>query len=236
MRMRTGINGIVLIILIMLVQPVYAQEVGRGGGDDGGGRSVDRLVIPFDAANSTAESPSLYPFQHRHVANWIVTISNNLIYNPENSDAKVVLRFRNALNTDEFLELGMTGHDRVLWFAVSKESVGYLVMYRNSDAWFPDKGIMMTYAQGERLSVNNGQRIVVDRLNIEQFAIDGVEVYGRDDIQDRGSALAGVITIEVISGNPLDNPIMSVPFIVTGAVAGIVLILLRFKRRDKDTN
>ncbi|MEM2019764.1 MAG: hypothetical protein QXU41_03590, partial [Candidatus Nitrosocaldus sp.] len=91
------------------------------------------------------------------------------------------------------------------------------------------------YAQGERLSVNNGQRIVVDRLNIEQFAIDSVEVYGRNGIDAPYNAIAGVITIEVVSGNPLDNPIMSVPFIVTGAVAGIVLILLRLKRREKDT-
>ncbi len=215
----------VIIILLVVMHPIHAQ-VERG---------VDRLVIPFDAANGTIDDPYLYKLERRHTANWIVTINNNLIYNPESSDAKVVLRFRNAFNTGEFLELGMRGEDRVLWFALSKEGIGYMTMYRNSNAWFPERAVMMTYAQGERLSVNNGQRVVVDRLNIEQFAIDGVEVYGRDGLDAPYSALAGVITIEVMSGNPLDNPIMSVPFIVTGAVAGIVLILLKFKRRDKDT-
>ncbi|MEM0029592.1 MAG: hypothetical protein QW572_00425 [Candidatus Nitrosocaldus sp.] len=229
MRSRSKIlTPLTIIALLIIVHPttIHAQEEGR---------RVDRLVIPFDAANSTIDDPSLYRLEGRHIANWIITINNNLIYNPESSDAKVVLRFRNAFNTNEFLELGMTGQDRVLWFAVAKESVGYMTMYRNSNAWFPERAVMMTYAQGERLSVNNGQRIVIDRLNIEQFAIDGVEVYGRDGLDAPYSALAGVITVEVMSGNPLDNPIMSVPFIVTGAVAGIVLILLRFKRRDKDT-
>lgn len=220
--------ALTLTLVILLLAPmhtIHAQD---------GGRKVDKIVIPFDAANSTIDAPSLYRFKVKHIANWIVTISNNLIYNPENNDAKVILRFRNTFNTNEFLEVGMTGVDRVLWFAVKKESIGYMTMYRNSNAWFPERAIMMTYAQGERLSVNNGQRIVVDRLNIEQFAIDGVEVYGRDGIDAPYSALAGVITIEVVSGNPLDNPIMSIPFIITGAVAGIVLILLRFKRREKD--
>ena len=225
---RLQSTALTLTLAILLLAPmhtIHAQD---------GGRKVDKIVIPFDAANSTIDAPSLYRFKDKHIANWILTISNNLIYNPENGDAKVILRFRNSYNTNEFLEVGMRGLDRVLWFAVGKESIGYMTMYRNSNAWSPERAIMMTYAQGERLSVNNGQRIVVDRLNIEQFAIDGVEVYGRDGIDAPYSALAGVVTIEVVSGNPLDNPIMSIPFIITGAVAGIVLILLRFKRREKD--
>lgn len=226
-RMRVKALVLIIPLILILIHPAHAQE---------GGRMVDRLVIPFNAANSTPENPSLYSLQNRHAANWIVTISNNLIYNPDNDKAKVVMRFKNAFNTNEFLELGMTGKDRTLWLAVSKEGVGYLVIYRNENAWFPDRSIMMTYAQGERLSVNNGQRIIADRLNIEQFALNMVEVYGRDDYTSSESALGGVVTIEVVSGNPLDNPIMSVPFIVTGAVAGIVLILLKFKRRDRDAD
>lgn len=221
----TALTLTLAILLLAPIHTIHAQD---------GGRKADKIVIPFNAANSTIDAPSLYRFKDKHIANWILTISNNLIYNPDNGDAKVILRFRNSYNTNEFLEVGMTGLDRVLWFAVGKESIGYMTMYRNSNAWFPERAIMMTYAQGERLSVNNGQRIVVDRLNIEQFAIDGVEVYGRDGIDAPYSALAGVITIEVVSGNPLDNPIMSIPFIITGAVAGVVLILLRFKRREKD--
>lgn len=211
---------VVILVINIIMYDAYAQ------------RSNERLAIPFNAVNTTRSNASYYEFKEEHIANWIMSISNYLIYNPNNADANVIIRFINNYNKDEFLELGMAGKDNILWFAVSKEQTGYTVMYRNVNGWFQDKQIMLTYAQGDRLSVNNGQRIIVDRLNIGQFAVKGIQVFSSIDDPNKSSVVAGQIMIDIVSGNPLDNPIMSIPFIVTGAVAGIVLILLKTRRRD----
>ncbi len=213
--------SLVIIILNPIMYDVYAQT-----------RNNERLVIPFNAANSSKSNPAQYEFKQEHIANWIINISNYLIYNPNNENANVIIRLINNYNTKEFLELGMASKDNMLWFAVSKEQTGYTTMYKNINAWFQDKQIMLTYAQGDRLSVNNGQRIIVDRLNIGQFAIKSIEVFSSIDDPSMSSSVGGQLIIDIVSGNPLDNPIMSIPFIVTGAVAGIVLILLKTRRRD----
>ncbi len=210
-----------IYIMIYSMYDAYAQT-----------RNNERLVIPFNAANSTRSNPAHYEFKQEHVANWIINVSNYLVYNPNNENANVIIRFINAYDTKEFLELGMASKDNMLWFAVSKEQTGYTMMYKNVNAWFQDKQVMITYAQGDRLSVNNGQRIIVDRLSIGQFAIKNIEVFSSMDYPNISSSLGGELIIDIVSGNPLDNPIMSIPFIVTGAVAGIVLILLKTRRRD----
>ncbi len=212
---------VVMLVMNIIMYDAYAQS-----------RSTERLVIPFNAANTARSNPTYYEFKYEHIANWIVNISNYLIYNPNNSDANVIIRFINNYNKDEFLELGMAGKDNMLWFAVSKEQTGYAVMYKNANSWFQDKQIMLTYAQGDRLSVNNGQRIIVDRLNIGQFGVKGIQVFSSMNDPNTSSVIAGQLLIDIVSGNPLDNPIMSIPFIVTGAVVGIVLILLKTRRRD----
>jgi len=212
---------ITIIILSPIMYDAYAQT-----------RNNERLVIPFNAANSSKSKPAYYEFKQEHIANWIINIGNYLIYNPNNENANVIIRFINNYNTKEFLELGMASKDNMLWFAVSKEQTGYTTMYKNVNAWFQDKQVMLTYAQGDRLSVNNGQRIIVDRLSIGQFAIKSIEVFSSMDDPNMSSSVGGQLIIDIVSGNPLDNPIMSIPFIVTGAVAGIVLILLKTRRRD----
>jgi hypothetical protein len=221
--MRNVVIALTLsMILVANTSLVYAEN------------KSDRLVIPFSAANTGMSNKAYYEFKDEHRANWIISINNYLIYNPSKADANVIIRFLNNFNKDEFLEVGMSSKSNTLWFAVSKEQTGYTVMYRNTNSWFQDRQIMLTYAQGDRLSVNNGQRIIVDRLNIGQFAIKGIEVFSTIDDPTTSNTVGGQIVMDIISGNPLDNPIMSVPFIVTAVVAAVVILLLKTRRREME--
>jgi hypothetical protein len=62
---------IAIIILSPIMYDAYAQT-----------RNNERLVIPFNAANSSKSEPAYYEFKQEHIANWIINIGNYLIYNP----------------------------------------------------------------------------------------------------------------------------------------------------------
>ena len=104
-------------------------------------------------------------------------------------------------------------------------------LYENTHAWFTDKSLSASFVQNDRLSVNNGQRIVLDRLRIGPFMLDTVELYGREDSDADVSALGGELVLSVLSGNPLDNPILMIPPIVAVVTAAIILTLLIIKKR-----
>lgn len=195
-------------------------------------RKVENITIPYMAANADAIAPEHYRFPSKHEANWILSIQNNLLYNTENPDAKVVLRMKENPEDTDFVEITMfSPQSYTFQLAIANKEVGYMPMYEDTNAWFEDRAIALSFVQNERLSVNNGQRIVLDRLRIGGFTLNTIEVFGRDDASADMNAFGGDLTLNVVSGNPLDNPILIVPPILAAVTAVVIITLLKIKKR-----
>jgi hypothetical protein len=212
-----------LLILSAIANVAYGQQEKR---------KIETISIPYTAANTVRSAPEYFDFSSKHEANWILSIRNELIYNEDNPDAKIVLRLKENAGDTEFVEIGMfSPRSHKLFIAVSNEQLGYMPAYESDEGWLDDKPITTSLVQNERFTAHNGQRIVLDRLQIGPLVLGTIEVFGMDTSDADLSAFGGHVLVDVISGNPLDNPIMIVPFIVTGAAVGTVVILLKIKRR-----
>ena len=214
---------IFLILSVTAVDVVYAQ---------GPNRRTESITIPFTAANAEFLSPDHFSFTAKPSGDWILTIQNNLRHNEQNPEAKVVIRLKEKPEDTTFVEMMMVGPpSHKLSIAISNKEIGYMRMFENENAWFPDKPIMASVVQGERLSINNGQRTVLDRLQIGAFTPNTIEVYGRDGAEADASAFSGEIIVDIVSGNPLDNPITMIPPIAVAITAGALVTLLVIKKR-----
>lgn len=211
-----------LIIGSAMINVVHAQEM----------RDFETISIPYTAANTVYSAPDYFQLSSKHVANWIVNIENNLIYNPDNPESKIVLRLKENPTDEKFLEVAMFSPGSYkLWIAVNNEELGYMRAYENNNSWYTDATVTVSLVQNERLNVNNGERTILDRLRIGPLALGVIEVYGMDGTDADLSAFGGDVVIDIMSGNPLDNPIMMVPFIVTGLAGVTVATLLIIKKR-----
>ena len=212
-----------LLLTAVFVDFAHAQE---------GSRKVESITIPYTAANADKTNPAHYSFPSQHIANWILNIHNELVYNSDNSEAKVVIRLMDDPGSENFVELAMFGApSHKLWLAVANDQIGYLTFYESEKSWFEDKTIMVSYIQNDRLSVNNGQRNIMDRLRIGPLVLDTVEVYGKDSEDAPVNTFGGELVFDIVSGNPLENPIMMIPAILAALAGVTVLTLIKFKKR-----
>ena len=175
---------------------------------------IDGARSGFDAPASSRGNPSITQGKE---ARDIEELKKILKENPED---------------ERFVEVAMLSPpSHKLWVAVANEQVGYMRMYENPDSWFNDKPITTSFVQNDRLSINNGQRIIVDRLRIGEFTLGTIEVYGRDGADADVSAFSGEIVIDILSGNPLDNPITFIPAVAVAVAVGALVTLLVIKKR-----
>ena len=58
-------------------------------------------------------------------------------------------------------------------------------MYDSEDGWSTEEPISVTHTENSGLIITNGKRTVVDRLNVDGFAVASIEVYGNDRNQTR---------------------------------------------------
>jgi hypothetical protein len=211
-----------LLVAGFLVGIAEAQE---------GSRKVERITIPYTAANADRRSPEYHSFQSKHMGDWILTISNELAYNPENPDAKVVLRLKEDPASERYIELAMFGDPSRTFVVALDNEQGYSQLFESEQGWIEDREVRLSYIANERLSVANGQRNVLDKLRVGSMIVGTVEVYGRDLVDAPASAAGGEIVLDIVSGNPMENPVMLTPLILLGVVGGVVLTLLKVKKR-----
>ncbi len=212
-----------LLIAGFLVGIAEAQE---------GSMKIERITIPYTAANADRKNPEQYLFESKHIGDWILTIINELTYDPENPDAKVVMRLKEDPASERYIELAMFGDPTRTFVATfASEESGQAQLFGSEQGWFEGREVSLSYIANERLSVANGQRIVLDKFRIGPLALGTVEVYGRDLVEDPANAVAGEIVFDIVSGNPMENPVMLTPIILLVAVAGVILTLLKIKRR-----
>jgi len=81
------------------------------------------------------------------------------------------------------------------------------------------------------LTINNGERIVVSNLDIENFAIAAYSIHGMESSTDPPAINSGNLIVEFISGNPAENPLSILPFVITGVIGTIIAVLLVLKKR-----
>jgi len=220
-----------LIALVMLslfltatfVNVAYAQQDKM---------KVESVTIPYSVANADRKNPIHYFFASQHIANWILNIRNELVYNTENPEAKVVIRLKEDPASENFVELAMfSAPSQKFWLAVANDQVGYMTFYESEKSWSEDKPIMVSYIQNDRLSVNNGQRNIMDRLRIGPLVLNTIELYGKDSEDAAINTVGGELVFDIVSGNPMDNPIMMIPAILAGLAGVTVVTLLKLKKR-----
>ena len=216
---------IFIILLTITIFPGYAQTQSNPS------ISLETTEIPFDKFNVVSSDANIITLEHEHAINWQLTIENNLVY--ANPLGNAVIRLYDNLNKEKFVEIGMGSQpDFKFWVAVQTPDTGYAVIHsRIEDGWKPGKHVTAAYSDSTGFSVNNGERIVVSNLDVDNFVIKEIAVYGMESSTDPYATNSGSLILNVVSGNPAANSLFYLPFILAGTIGVLVVVLLKTKKR-----
>jgi hypothetical protein len=204
------------------LQPIESTET----------KNSEQFTFAYDVSNSDRRNPVNYTFNSPIGENWILTIQNNMSYAQRN-DSKTIIRLHEPSPSEKFVEIAMFGgaSDK-FWTAVNTEESGYIRVYeRETGGWSRDDSIAVGHGSNQGLSVNNGKRIVTDRLSLDGFNPGYITIYGKDNSNSPLNTYAGTVSFDVISGNPSESPVYYLPFAMLVGVGGLVALLVVFKKR-----
>ena len=192
----------------------------------------EQFVFPYSSSNSDRKNPFVYAFDTPKVTNWILTIQNNMSYS-DMQNAKTIVKLQEPTPSDKFIEIAMFGDaSKKFWVAVNTNESGYIRVYeRDNDGWSRDQPIIVAHANNQGLTITNGQRIIIDKLSINDFTIASIAVYGKDDPTSAVNTYRGDISFNVIYGNPINSPLYYLPLAMIVGIGGLVIGLLVFKKR-----
>jgi hypothetical protein len=191
----------------------------------------ERFVLPFTAVNRNEQDPLVYTFDEPKQPNWIVAIQNNVSYVPREG-ARTIIKIQEPAPSEKFIELAIYGDQSMrYWVGVNTAEAGYARMYDSENGWSTEQPISVTHTDNSGVSVTNGQRTVVDRLDVDGFAVASIEVYGNDRNSTLANAYTGDIVFEVLFGRFDQSPIYFVPIAVGAGIFGLVAGLLILKKR-----
>jgi hypothetical protein len=230
MHMRIVVIAGVLAFSILLL-PALAFAQGQEDFQVAKTERSESFVLPFTAVNRNEQDPLIYTFDEPKQPNWIVTIQNNVSYVPR-EDARTIIKIQEPAPSEKFIELGIYGDQSMrYWVGVNTAEAGYARMYDSENGWSTEQPISVTHTENSGLIVTNGQRTVVDRLDVDGFAVASIEVYGNDRNSNLANAYAGEIAFEVLFGRFDESPIFFVPLAVGVGIFGLVAGLLILKKR-----
>jgi len=216
-----------LVFFSLGIIPAFAQESSNPT------LAIDTVSVPNVDFNVVSRDSKIIPLNDIHSVSWQVTIHNDLVYANPNGNA--VVRFYDSNIEDKFLEIGMGSQpNNKFWVAVNVPENGYVVMTSYQErGWVPDGApVILAYTDRAGFTVNNGQRIVLSNLDVETFAIKSYSVWGMEGSQDPPAIHSGVYVMDIMSGNPTDNPLLFFPYVLAACIGGIVAILLVTKKRS----
>lgn len=195
----------------------------------------ESFVFPHTASNQHDTSPLVYAFDEPKQPSWILLIRNNVSYVPGNH-SKTVIRIQEPAPSEKYIEIVVFGGEsKRYWVAVNTLETGYARMYDNKEnGWTKEGPISVTHGENTGLTVTNGKRIILDRLNLDGFAVGSIAVYGNDGETSVANAYAGDIGFEILFGSFSESPVYYVPLGVTLGVGGVIISLLIFKKRKSD--
>jgi hypothetical protein len=195
-------------------------------------KNSEQFVFPYSSSNSDRKNPFVYTFDKPKVTNWILTIQNDLLYS-DMQNAKTIVKLQEPTPSDKFIEIAMFGDaSKKFWVAVNTQESGYIRVYeRDNDGWSRDQPVIVAHGNNQGLTITNGQRIIIDKLSINDFALASIAVYGKEDPDSTVNTYEGDIFFNVIYGNPADSPLYYFPLVMIVGIGGLVAGLLIFKKR-----
>ena len=221
-------RSFVLVVLLLGITflPAYAQQSTMNKSE-----RYDVVDVPFSAFNVVKNNATIFKLPHEHVTNWQITIENKLMY--ANPDGNAIIRLYEDPDKQKFIEIGMgSPPDYKFWTAVNTPEDGYFVVQQPQKlGWSPGKVATITHSSNSGLSVSVGQKVMVDNLDIAGFTVRDFTVYGMGSISDPPATNSGIVTLSIVSGNPAENPIFYMPFIVLGGTVVLIAFLLKTKKR-----
>ncbi len=210
--------------------PVYAQESTMNKSE-----RYDSLQVPYTAFNVYSKNATLFKLDHEHVTNWELEMQNKLQYT--NQEGNVVVRLYEDINTPKFIEIGMGGPpDYRFWVAVNTPEDGYFMIHDEKKiGWTPDKLITATHSSSGGLTVSVGSKEAVSNLDVAGFTMREFTVSGMNSASDPPPVESGALTFSILSGDPSQNIIFYMPFMVLAVIVTLIVVLLKTKKRTEET-
>jgi hypothetical protein len=191
----------------------------------------ESFVLPYSAANRNDSDPLVYTFEQPKQPSWILGIQNNLSYIPREG-ARTIIKIQEPAPSEKYVEIAMYGdQSKRFWVAVNTPEAGYARLYDSENGWSTEGTVSVSHTENAGLSVTNGERTVVDRLDVNGFTAASIAVYGNDRNTTLANAYAGDITFEILYGSFEQSPIYYLPAAVMAGVGGIIISLLILKKR-----
>lgn len=220
-----------LIITLLLVfsiglVPAFAQS------QQNPSLVLETIEIPAHYFNTVGRDTIIVDFEKPHIISWQVTIRNDLLYANPNGNA--VVRFYDKNTPEKFLEIGMgSPPENKFWIAVLiPDDPGYVVVHSKLErGWKQELTQIIAYTERARMTVNNGERIVLSNLDIGTFQMGSYSVFGKEGSTDPPAVSSGSLQLEIMSGDPAKNIIHLYPFFLAGGIGIIVAVLLVTKKR-----
>ena len=214
-----------------MIFPAFAQEESKNPT-----LSMVNIDIDYNDFNKTARDQVIIPFDDIHDVSWQVNLVNELLYG--NPSGNGVIRFYDATIDDKFIEIGMgSPPNKKFWIAVQlPDDEGYVVVHDKLDRGWSTNAeknakVILAYSDTAGLTINNGERIVLSNLDIEEFEIKSYSVWGMEGSQDPPATTAGYLNLEILSGDPKEGPLHMFPFMLVGCIGvGLVILLVTKKR------
>ena len=210
--------------------PVYAQESTMNKSE-----RYDSLQVPYTAFNVYSKNATFFKLDHEHVTNWELEMQNKLQYT--NQEGNVVVRLYEDIHTPKFIEIGMGGPpDYRFWVAVNTPEDGYFMIHDEKKiGWTPDKLITATHSSSGGLTVSVGSKEAVSNLDVAGFTMREFTVFGMNSASDPPPVESGALTFSILSGDPSQNIIFYMPFMVLAVTVALIVVLLKTKKRTEET-
>ncbi|MFL6484207.1 MAG: hypothetical protein ACJ70Z_05780 [Nitrososphaera sp.] len=227
--MRAVVSGIIAVLILLLPSLAIAQ--GQQNFQVAKTDKSESFVLPFTAVNHNEQDPLTYTFDEPTQPSWMMSILNNISYVPREG-ARTIIKIQEAPPSQKFIELALYGdQSKRYWVAVNTPEAGYARIYDSENGWSTEQPISVSHTDNAGLTVTNGQRTVVDRLDVGGFVVSSVAVYGNDKNSTLANAYAGDIAFETLYGRIEQSPLYYMPAAVMIGIGGLIISLLIFKKR-----
>lgn len=223
-----------VLAAMILLAPIAAYAQGDQPYDIIKGERNESFVLPYGAANHDRKNPVVYTFDEPLGENWIMGVENTLSYTAK-EDAKMVLVMREQAPSEKYVEVFMYGGEgRKYVVNVNAPEIGHTQIHSEDEGgWSTEGPIGITHVENQGLLISNGQRVVVDKLDINGFNLASVELYGNDEPGLAANAYQGSVAVNMVFGSLVGTPVYYLPGAIMAGVGAVIGVLLLVKKRKK---
>jgi hypothetical protein len=195
---------------------------------------VGTFVFPYEAANDDRTHPLVYTFAKPISKEWILNIRNTLSY-ALRADAKVAIKLQEHAPSKRFIEILMYGNTAFNRFsaALNTNETGYIILFdkKGVDGWSVTQPVIIEYDNNQHLSISIGAKVLLDRLSLNDFTLNSVVLYGKDEKHSPLNAYAGRISFEALWGRSSFSPVFYLPIVTLCVIGSLLVALLVFKNK-----